>query len=362
MRTDEQASDPGEARPALRGGDRCCSCVGWFAVIAPKRSDAAKLKTEIDGRPLRDRVAQAAIRSPSRTPSIRVADLFKLSRAMPNSVDIPGVLLQLSDVAEETGVSFQSITPHDPVSLGTYQQIGIDLVFEGRFYDLSDFLYRLRNLVAVHDGVLNATGRLFSVDSIAFDAGEPALPAGEGHADRFRLHLRRRTTAPPRSPAAATASTSACERGLAADPGRAVRRDGRRSMSTAAAAAARQEARPASEDLPRRRHRLPARRPRLRAAEDARPARQPVVGGGAVTTASPIAAVASPRRRGRRSCRDTDRFVGPARHGPAALVRPVQEQGPVRAAAVDHGRADCGRALGARRRPCPLRRRRRRRA
>jgi hypothetical protein len=73
-------------------------------------------------------------------------------------------------------VAFQAITPHDPVSLGAYQQIDIDLTFQGRFYDLSDFLYRLRNLVDVHDGVLNATGRLFTVNTITLNQGELNFP------------------------------------------------------------------------------------------------------------------------------------------------------------------------------------------
>jgi Pilus assembly protein, PilO len=147
---------------------------GWFLVISPKRSDVKSLKQQIAD--TQEQIAAAhGVRTPSQ-PAIRVADLFKLSRAMPNTADIPGVLLQLSHVAEETGVQFQSITPHDPTALGAYQQITIDLVFQGRFYDLSDFLYRLRNLVDVHSGVLNATGRLFSVDSITFNQGELSFP------------------------------------------------------------------------------------------------------------------------------------------------------------------------------------------
>ena len=147
--------------------------VGWFALVAPKRSEASKLSRQID-----DAKAQiaAANASPSHSSAIRVADLFKLSRAMPNSSDIPGVLLQLSRVAEEAGVSFQSIVPQDPVQVGSYQRIAITLTFEGRFYDLSDFLYRLRNLVGVHNGVLNATGRLFTVDTISFDEGALQFP------------------------------------------------------------------------------------------------------------------------------------------------------------------------------------------
>jgi len=147
---------------------------GYLLLISPKRSDVKSLKQEIND--TRDQIAAAhGVQTPTQ-PAIRVADLFKLSRAMPNTADIPGVLLQISHVAQESGVSFQAITPHDPVSLGAYQQIDIDLTFQGRFYDLSDFLYRLRNLVDVHDGVLNATGRLFSVDSITLNQGELNFP------------------------------------------------------------------------------------------------------------------------------------------------------------------------------------------
>jgi len=148
--------------------------VGWFLVISPKRSDVSTLKRQIDD--TRDQISAAhGVRTPSQ-PAIRVADLFKLSRAMPNTADIPGVLLQISRVADETGVSFQAITPHDPTSLGAYQEIDIDLTFQGRFYDLSDFLFRLRNLVDVHEGVLNATGRVFSVKSITLNQGEQSFP------------------------------------------------------------------------------------------------------------------------------------------------------------------------------------------
>jgi len=150
--------------------------VGWFAVISPKRHEAAKVQTEIDNVRTEIALARAALQPKPKTPAIRVADLFNLSRAMPSSPDIPGVLLQLSHVAKETGVSFESVTPHEPVALGTYRQIPIDLVFEGRFYDLADFLYRLRNLVAVHGGGLHATGRLFVVDSISFDQGSLSFP------------------------------------------------------------------------------------------------------------------------------------------------------------------------------------------
>ena len=165
-----------EVKIALVAGGVLLGLVaGWFLVVAPKRHDASTLKQQIAD--TRDQISIAqGIKTPTAPPPIRVADLFKLSRAMPNTADIPGVILQLSSVAAETGVKFESITPHDPVSYGAYQQVAVDLSFEGRFYDLSDFLYRLRNLVGVHHGVLNATGRLFTVDSITFNQGTENFP------------------------------------------------------------------------------------------------------------------------------------------------------------------------------------------
>jgi Tfp pilus assembly protein PilO len=194
---------------------------GWLVLISPKRSEAAKVQTEIESVRSEIALAHAAQAPKPRTPAIRVADLFNLSRAMPSSIDIPGVLLQLSHVAKETGVSFQSITPHQPVVLGAYQQIPIDLVFEGRFYDLADFLYRLRNLVAVHGGGLHATGRLFTVDSISFDQGTLSFPQVRATLSVSAYNFGD-GTAPP-VPAPASASTASASEGSqpipAAPPG-----------------------------------------------------------------------------------------------------------------------------------------------
>ena len=52
----------------------------------------------------------------------------------------------------------------------------ISVTFNGNFYNLADFLYRLRSLVTVHAGTLDATGRLFSVDTLAFNESEKKFP------------------------------------------------------------------------------------------------------------------------------------------------------------------------------------------
>jgi hypothetical protein len=92
-----------------------------------------------------------------------------------------GVLLELSRVAGETGIVFDSITPGAPAPVGAFRAQSIGLVFTGDFYSLADFLYRLRNLVSVQKGRLIANGRLFAVDRLQFaeaEAGFPRITAG----------------------------------------------------------------------------------------------------------------------------------------------------------------------------------------
>jgi Pilus assembly protein, PilO len=211
---------PTPAKFALLAAAVVASLVaGWLIVISPKRSEAAKVQKDIESVRSEIALAHAANAPKPKTPAIRVADLFNLSRAMPNTADIPGVLLQLSHVARETGVSFQSITPREPVLLGSYRQIPVDLVFEGRFYDLADFLYRLRNLVAVHGGGLHATGRLFVVDSIAFDQGSLSFPQVKASLTISAYNFGDGTTPPvPAASSPTTASASESTQPIPAAP------------------------------------------------------------------------------------------------------------------------------------------------
>ena len=84
---------------------------------------------------------------------IRAADLFRLSKAMPSDIDISGVLLELSRIAKETGITFKSIVPGATASVTSFRVQPIELTFEGDFYSLSDFLYRVRASSASTAGV-----------------------------------------------------------------------------------------------------------------------------------------------------------------------------------------------------------------
>jgi Tfp pilus assembly protein PilO len=93
---------------------------------------------------------------------------------MPDRDDMPGIILELGSIADAAGVSFKSIAPQTPVQGEGYRSIPISLKFEGNYYDLTDFLFRLRNLVSVEDGKLSSSGRFFTLDTL--DMHEHTLP------------------------------------------------------------------------------------------------------------------------------------------------------------------------------------------
>jgi len=150
--------------------------LGYFVLISPKRSAASELATQVASTESEIQARRIAQHQTPTAEPIRAADLFRVTKAMPNKSDMPGVLLELNRIARETGIRFESIAPQDGVDAGGYLRQPIDLVFEGNFYELSDFLYRLRTLVAVQNGELRATGRLFTVRTLSFVEGDRAFP------------------------------------------------------------------------------------------------------------------------------------------------------------------------------------------
>ena len=150
--------------------------LGYFLVISPKRSASADLAAQIESTETEIQTRRLAVRSAPKAEPIRAAELFRVTKAMPSKADMPGVLLELNRIARDTGIRFDSITPGDSADAGGYLRQPIEVVFEGSFYELSDFLYRVRTLVSVHNGRLRATGRLFTVRTLSFVESEKGFP------------------------------------------------------------------------------------------------------------------------------------------------------------------------------------------
>lgn len=155
--------------------------LGYFVVISPKRSTAADLKKQTAA--VQKQIDQNRSTAFTKAlPAVRAASIFKLTQAMPSQLDTPDVILQLNQLADDSGLSFDKIQPGSAdssvstVTTDPFAAEPIQVQFTGNFYNLLAFLQRLRNLVRVENGNLFTAGRLFDVSDVTFAAGEKGFP------------------------------------------------------------------------------------------------------------------------------------------------------------------------------------------
>jgi Tfp pilus assembly protein PilO len=194
-----------KAIAAISAGLVAVSVLGYLVLIAPQRSRAKELNGEIAA--TEQQIVTARIASRITPVNPRVDDLFRLAKAMPASSDMPGILLELSRVATDTGIEFDSITPGLPVAGTSFQTLPIELVFRGNYYELSDFLFRLRNLVAERDGRLDVGGRLYSVDNLDFSQSDTGSTLSAKLSAKAFIYAPAAAAAATPAPAPATGAT-----------------------------------------------------------------------------------------------------------------------------------------------------------
>ena len=190
---------------------------GYMFLVSPQKAEVTKIHTQVVAEQGAIVQRRAELRAGLHPPTIETADLYRLARAMPDRQDMPGIILTLNEVASEAGIQFTLLEPGAPVLNGSYEESRIHLQFTSDFYSLSDFLYRLRSLVVVHDGKLEATGRLFNVDQLAFTVDGKSFP--QISADLFVDAFVYGNGTPPTTPAppTTTPATTSTDSSLPSD-------------------------------------------------------------------------------------------------------------------------------------------------
>ena len=137
-----------------------------MTLVAPQKATSHRLDAEIqaaEARPVPGRPAPA-----SKQPPVHAADIFRLTKAMPDSNDVPGVLDDLSQLAQASSTTLQSVSPSTVSPLtGGYGALPLNVVVAGPFPAVSRFLQRLRQQVALgKNGALQVDGRLLVVNNV----------------------------------------------------------------------------------------------------------------------------------------------------------------------------------------------------
>ena len=177
------------------------AAAAWFAVVAPKRNDAAKLKNEVaDAQVKLAEVTQSSAKTKRQTAAAAL-------RALPADADQPGLLDQLNALGKKSKVVVTTVTP--ALTTTTPGALSLSVTVTGSYFHVRDFLHNLRTQVRFgKDGRVLANGRLYDVQSVNIQqsSGASALTA--------QLALTAGIFAPPApAPAAGTTTTTASAAG-----------------------------------------------------------------------------------------------------------------------------------------------------
>ncbi len=152
--------------------------LAWFFLISPLRAEIATTDSAIATESTKLAAAQAKLAQAEVTREEgkkNQARLLELAKMVPDSSQVPSLLVQIQDLADQSGIKFKSVSPGDPVESEGFQIIPLSLEFTGSYFDLSDFAYRAEQLVA-------APGRLLTVKSIQLQLGGTTADGSGGPA------------------------------------------------------------------------------------------------------------------------------------------------------------------------------------
>jgi Tfp pilus assembly protein PilO len=171
-------------------------------LVAPQKSKAVALSGAIDAAQSSLYVLQHQPRvhhvQKPKPPNVQAADLFRLTKAMPDSQDVPGILLSVERLVQASSLELVSVQPPPPTpsvqSASGYTAVPVSVTVNGTYANIANFLQRLRDSVVVNSGHLKVTSRLYiptqislsvvtgqklaaSIGLSAFIYGTPPAPA-----------------------------------------------------------------------------------------------------------------------------------------------------------------------------------------
>ena len=153
--------------------------VAWyFLIIGPKRDDISKTEAQVqtEKKNYEDNTNRVRRLDEERNAARQTSgEILKLNKLIPVDAQVPSLIVELQQTANEAGIKFIRIEPSEPTPGGDSNTIvPFTMVFQGNFFDVNDFLYRVENYARMEGNDVNVSGRLLSVVSI--NVAEPDLP------------------------------------------------------------------------------------------------------------------------------------------------------------------------------------------
>ena len=246
----------------------------WFLVLSPKKEESAAIQEQLSQAQTDQQAAESAAAAVAGAKSNFAADyttVIRLGKAVPSTVDMPSLLVQLDRAARGTGIDFDKIQTGErtaaPVAAsapaggaggsaqsgpgqakqaaqgaanqasntGTLngqqpaaaggatgttgagapglESVGLDFTFRGTFFDLADFFHRMKRFVKVVNDDIVVRGRLMTIDGFKWKTEPEKWPflTAEVHATVYLAPKAQGVSAgaTPQGPGATPAPTPA---------------------------------------------------------------------------------------------------------------------------------------------------------
>jgi Tfp pilus assembly protein PilO len=134
----------------------------WFLLISPLRAKIAETTAQVEAQQKNLATARAKLARMEETKQQAEKNqgrLIELSKMVPAQDELPSLLLQIQDLATESGIEVMSIAPSAGAGGAGFAIMSLGLQFSGTYFDVNDFIYRLEQLVA-------GPGRLLAVQNV----------------------------------------------------------------------------------------------------------------------------------------------------------------------------------------------------
>jgi hypothetical protein len=172
----------------------------WMLALSPKRTENAKVKSDLTTEEQRLSAAQAELASNQNARKQykgMLAELQRLDKAVPARGDIPGLLRELQKRARAghselrlaalksgggaagaaaAGASAGSLTPGATPRPGGLAALPFSFTYAGKYFDLVHVLAAARKAVTVKSGDVKIDGRLVTIEGVSFAREDPNSP------------------------------------------------------------------------------------------------------------------------------------------------------------------------------------------
>jgi type IV pilus assembly protein PilO len=157
------------------------------------RADLQKKEATIQQQMQTSEATLARLKEAQRGAIADQAELIRIANQVPDQPEMPTLIVQIQDLANQAGITFVSITPATPVTVGSVDQVTLTLVLKGQFRDVNDFLSRLYTLTrkvrvtnvslsaeVYPELTVNLTAQTFAMSSKGAGTGAPPAPPSTG--------------------------------------------------------------------------------------------------------------------------------------------------------------------------------------